>query len=204
MKKILVSTKKINKKNRITKNKKTIERIKNELKLFTNIKSVRYNKNPTNIDNYNLEYNTFLYCIKSERLNNLTNKTNNIEDVVFFTDKPKNINPSKFKVSVINNESYTSKYINNILKIYNDIYYDNVTFGDITKQNRKQKYVFLRHTISFFLWKKGITYKIIGKILKRNHATIIHSVRTAQNVKEIKQIIENIETEFKKQEDNEI
>lgn len=58
----------------------------------------------------------------------------------------------------------------------------NIPTREITGSSRIQRIVYVRHIAAYMMrYRLGMSFKKIGKILNRNHATIIHGVRVVQN-----------------------
>ena len=53
--------------------------------------------------------------------------------------------------------------------------------SDIKKQNRRLEYVIPRNLFCLLAFRQGHSYNSIGKFLGRDHSTIMHSVKTAQD-----------------------
>lgn len=59
------------------------------------------------------------------------------------------------------------------------------TFAEWSQKNRKREYVELRHMFFYFVheYSRGtITLQKLGKILSKDHTTVIHSVKTSRNL----------------------
>ena len=52
---------------------------------------------------------------------------------------------------------------------------------DIKKHNRRLEYVLPRNLFCLLAYRQGNTYKSIAEYLGRDHSSIMHSVRTAQD-----------------------
>ena len=57
---------------------------------------------------------------------------------------------------------------------------------DLMHKSREQEYMFKRHYFCYFLRTLGYTFEEIGRILNKNHATIINSVKMANDLMEYK------------------
>ncbi|PWN62289.1 helix-turn-helix domain-containing protein [Chryseobacterium oncorhynchi] len=61
-----------------------------------------------------------------------------------------------------------------VVKICNTL---DVTTKEVRSQNRRQDYCDARKIISNVLKSEGLTYEHIGRILKRNHSTIVYNLK---------------------------
>jgi hypothetical protein len=48
---------------------------------------------------------------------------------------------------------------------------------NLTTQNRQRKYVYKRYYCMYKMYKCGLSLTYIGKLINRNHATVIHGIR---------------------------
>jgi hypothetical protein len=67
--------------------------------------------------------------------------------------------------------------IDELKKIVNDVF-----FVDLLENNRKRKVVDARRVYSKILRDRGYTFESIGQTLNLNHATILHYIKTIENI----------------------
>lgn len=77
--------------------------------------------------------------------------------------------------------------INEIELTYNQIPYFvcqrlDVWLEDVLSRSKKHKIVLVRFIICYYLRQKFLTFEEIGKILGRNHATIVYALKQYDNL----------------------
>ncbi len=73
---------------------------------------------------------------------------------------------------------------NDVLNIVSDV--SGIPVEDIVSKSRKKEVATLRHAVSFLLRKQGLTTSAIGKIINRDHATVICGSRKFKDLLSIK------------------
>ena len=52
----------------------------------------------------------------------------------------------------------------------------NLTLEDLYKDNREEKFAYVRQSVHFLLREEGMSLVAIGRLTNRNHATVLHSI----------------------------
>ena len=80
-----------------------------------------------------------------------------------------------------------------------------IEFNKIQSLKRQRDIIFARHLFCYFTRKRTrLSYQEIGKIINRDHATILHSVRTVENLleydRDFKELVPKIQIQIEKNE----
>lgn len=82
---------------------------------------------------------------------------------------------------------------NKIISVVCDYY--GVTQKEIISKSRKRNIVNARQVLSYLLRKNKLTYHYIGKLLSRNHSTIVQSCKV---IEDLLQVDRNMVNDIKK------